>query len=126
MAPCLPCYVFCAMLNTTIIVRGGPKALEPACNSTELQLKTNSTQFAWRQVNSTQLNSTRQLNSATQLAETHLNFVYVASVVVGLLFGCCSQSENGFQSAWQLPRTLTVCVHCKLSMCTVHCAIAAN
>lgn len=65
MAACLPCYVFCAMLNMTIIVRGGPKALKPACNnSTELQLKTNSTQFAWRQVNSTQLgNSTQPLNS---------------------------------------------------------------
>lgn len=29
-----------------------------------------------------------------------------AAVVVGLFFGCCSQSENGFQSAWKVPRTV--------------------
>lgn len=143
MAPCLPCYVFCAMLNTTIIVRGSriikwkrhskpAEATQLSCNSTQRELNSAQPNSTQAKLNSPKLSAVQSaLNSlggklnALQANSTQLNLPARNSprqpllclrrdVVVGLFFGCCSQSENGFQSAWKVPRTLTVCLDCKL------------
>lgn len=140
MAPCLPCYVFCAMLN---IDRRSSSEAEKAlkarrrathlsrdtqltptqrsANLTHVELKLNSIKLNCKRsqryeriqlsCTASEFNSTRSLariSPRQQSAKCALLCLLrvAAAVVVGLFFGCCSQSENGFQSAWKVPRTV--------------------